>query len=190
VTDIDRILADRMNRRGFMRMAGATTLAAAVLAACKKAETRGGGQTGTAGGSVHPPIEEEPGDLQVFDWAGYGDGYYYPKLEPKNLWGDYKAATGDTPQFTLFENDDAAYTKAVAGTVKFDVVHPCGYKYKDWVDLGAVKPWDTSLISNFSSGGSSHPSSTSTTWNPWRSRSGSCSTTATRARSPGSTPRT
>ncbi len=44
----------------------------------------------------------------------------------------------------------AAYTKAAAGTVAFDVVHPCGYKYKDWVDLGAMQPWDTSLIPNYS----------------------------------------
>ena len=29
-------------------------------------------------------------------------------------------------------------------------MHPCGYKYKDWVDLGAMQPWDTSLISNYS----------------------------------------
>ncbi len=28
--------------------------------------------------------------------------------------------------------------------------HPCGYKYQDYVDLGAVQPWDTSLIPNFS----------------------------------------
>ena len=38
----------------------------------------------------------------------------------------------------------------MAGTVAFDVVHPCGYKYKDWVDLGAMQPWDTSLIPNYS----------------------------------------
>src|SRR4029453_9791990 len=56
--DIDRILAERYDRRGFMRMAGATTLGAAVLAAGKKAETRGG-VTGPSGGpGVHPPLEQ------------------------------------------------------------------------------------------------------------------------------------
>jgi spermidine/putrescine transport system substrate-binding protein len=150
MTDIDRILAERYDRRGFMRMAGATTLGAAVLAACKKAEDDGGATTGTTGQPVsHPPIEQEPGDLAVFDWSGYGNGDYYPDKERAGLWQQYADATGDTPQFTLFENDDAAYTKAVAGTAKFDVVHPCGYKYRDWVDLGAMQPWDTSLISNF-----------------------------------------
>jgi spermidine/putrescine transport system substrate-binding protein len=86
----------------------------------------------------------------VFDWSGYGNGDYYPNKERASLWQQYADQTGDTPQFTLFENDDAAYTKAVAGTVDFDVVHPCGYKYKDWVDLGAMQPWDTSLIPNYS----------------------------------------
>ena len=66
MTYIDRILAERYDRRGFMRMAGATTLGAAVLAACKKAEDDGT-TTGTTGQPVsHPPIEQEPGDLA---WA-------------------------------------------------------------------------------------------------------------------------
>jgi len=46
MTDIDRILAERYDRRGFMRMAGATTLGAAVLAACKKAGDEGGTTAG------------------------------------------------------------------------------------------------------------------------------------------------
>ena len=144
MTELDPFMAQRLNRRGFLRLAGTTTLGAAVLAACKKAETG----TGTTGQS-RPPMEKEPGNLQVFDWSGYGNGDYYPGKERAFLWQQYAKQTGDTPQFILFENDDAAYTKAVAGTVNFDVVHPCGYKYRDWVDLGAVQPWDTSLISNF-----------------------------------------
>jgi spermidine/putrescine transport system substrate-binding protein len=148
VTDMDPFLARRLNRRGFMRMAGMTTVGAAVLAACKKAENVGGTATATGAGT-HPPIAEEPGKLQVFDWSGYGNGDYYPDKERLGLWQQYADETGDTPQFTLFANDDAAFTKAATGSVKFDVVHPCGYKYKDWVDLGAVQPWDTSLIPNF-----------------------------------------
>jgi spermidine/putrescine transport system substrate-binding protein len=148
MTDIDHILAERYDRRGFLRMAGATTLGAAVLAACKKAEDNG--TTGTSGAPAsHPPIDKEPGDLAVFDWSGYGNGDYYPNKERDALWQTYADDTGDTPQFTLFPSDDAGFTKAAAGAVTFDVVHPCGYKYKDWVDLGAMQPWDTSLISNF-----------------------------------------
>jgi spermidine/putrescine transport system substrate-binding protein len=150
MTDFDRILAEEMNRRRFFRMAGVTTVGAAVLAACRRAENNEGG-TGTTGEPVtHPPIEQEPGNLQVFDWSGYGNGDFYPKEEKQFLWGDYKTATGDTPQFVLFENDDAGFTKVAAGA-RYDVVHPCGYKYRDWVDLGVVQPWDTSLITNFGS---------------------------------------
>ncbi len=148
---MNHFLTERLNRRGFLRMAGASTVGAAVLAACRKAENVGGGATGTSGAAVHPPIGQEPGNLQVFDWSGYGNGDYYPDKERLGLWQQYADATGDTPQFILFANDDAGYTKAATGAVRFDVVHPCFYKYRDWVDLGAVQPWDTSLISNFSS---------------------------------------
>src|SRR6266545_5507081 len=150
---MNHFLTERFNRRGFLRMAGATTVSAAVLAACRKAENVGGGATGTSGTAVHPPIGQEPGNLQVFDWSGYGNGDYYPDKERLGLWQQYADATGDTPQFILFANDDAGYTKAATGAVRFDVVHPCFYKYRDWVDLGAVQPWDTSLISNFSRSG-------------------------------------
>jgi spermidine/putrescine transport system substrate-binding protein len=148
---MSHFLTERLNRRGFLRMAGASTVGAAVLAACRKAENVGGGATGPSGAAVHPPIGQEPGNLQVFDWSGYGNGDYYPDKERLSLWQQYADATGDTPQFILFANDDAGYTKAATGAVRFDVVHPCFYKYRDWVDLGAMQPWDTSLISNFSS---------------------------------------
>ena len=141
----------RFGRREFLRYAGYTGVAlstASLLAACKDAETAAGGGSGSAQASI-PPIEQEPGGLQVFDWSGYGNGDYYPKEEKKYLWGQYAKATGDTPEFMLFENDDTAYTKVVAGA-RYDVTHPCGYRYKDWVDLGVMQPWDTSLIPNFS----------------------------------------
>jgi spermidine/putrescine transport system substrate-binding protein len=117
---------------------------AAFLAACKEAETSG---APVASGSPRPAITEEPGSLQVFDWSGYGNGDYYPKEEKQFLWGDYAKATGDTPKFILFENDDAGYTEVAAGA-SYDVVHPCGYRWQDWVDLGVMAPWDTSLIPN------------------------------------------
>ena len=140
----ERIFAEEMNRRRFFRMAGVGTVGAALLAACRKADEGGGGTaTGETGG--RPSIEEEPGNLRVFDWGGYGDGLYYPEKERRALWQQYLDETGDTPQFTLFENDDQGFTKAVSGAVMFDVVHPCGYRYRDWVDAGLVQPFDTSL---------------------------------------------
>lgn len=145
-----------LGRRDLLKYAGV----AAILAACKKADTGngggvvgGGGQgaTGATGAVTRPSIDEEPGGLQVFDWGGYGDGTYYPKEERQFLWKAYETATGDTPQFILFEDDDFGYAKAAAGAVEFDVVHPCAYRFQDWVDLGILQPWDTSLLSNFSS---------------------------------------
>lgn len=145
--DLDRLLAERFNRRGFMRLAGASGVGAALLAACRRAEDAGGPRA--SGDGERPSIEEEPGNLQVFDWSGYGNGDYYPREEKQFLWSQYQRETGDTPEFILFENDSAGFTKAVSGT-SFDVVHPCGYRYRDWVDAGLVQPFDTSLIPNFS----------------------------------------
>ena len=152
--DLDRAMAHRLNRRGFLQVAGISG-AAAALAACRKAEEGGGGGGGGGGegstgqtGATRPAMSEEPGGLTVFDWSGYGNGDYYPKEEKRFLWGQYARETGDTPSFVLFENDDAGYTEVAAGA-SYDIVHPCGYKYGDWVDLGVMQPWDTSLISNF-----------------------------------------
>lgn len=148
---VQKRLSSPIGRRDFMRYAGYTGMTvsmAGVLAACREAESPSGGAQGSAQASI-PPIEDEPGGLQVFDWTGYGNGDFYPGKEERYLWADYTKATGDTPEFILFENDDAGYTKVAAGA-RYDVIHPCGYKYQDYVDLGAVQPWDTSLIPNFS----------------------------------------
>ena len=151
-------LRSALGRRDLLKYAGI----AAILAACKKADTgpgsggaggdTGQGTTGATGPTAtRPTIDEEPGGLQVFDWGGYGDGTYYPKEEKEFLWQAYQTATGDTPEFILFEDDDFGYAKVAAGAVEFDVVHPCAYRFRDWVALDVLQPWDTSLLSNFAS---------------------------------------
>jgi len=99
-----------LDRRRFLGVS-AVLAASGLLAACKKVEDGGGGGTGATGvtGSARPPLEQEPGGLQVFDWGGYGDGAYYPKEEKQYLWKQYLDATGDTPSFILFEDDDSGY---------------------------------------------------------------------------------
>ena len=144
--DLDRLVARRLGRRDFMLYAGAAA-SAGVLAACKKAAVTGSGPTGGPSAS-RPPIGQEPGGLQVNDWSGYGSGDYYPGKEKKYLWAEYQKATGDTPKFILFSNDDDGYIKVARGA-HYDVIHPCAYRFRDYVDLGAVQPWDTSLIPNF-----------------------------------------
>jgi spermidine/putrescine transport system substrate-binding protein len=146
-SDLDRLARRSVRRRDFMRYAGIAA-GAGILAACKNASTPAAGPTGSGG--TRPTIDQEPGDLQVFDWSGYGNGDYYPDKERANLWQSYVDATSDTPQFVLFENDDAGFTKVATGT-HYDLVHPCAYRFKDYVDLGVLQPWDTSLIPNFAS---------------------------------------
>ncbi len=74
MNDLDRILAQRLDRRRFFRLAGLGGVSAAVLAACRRAETNGGGGGGPTGATgstaTRPSIEQEPGGLQVFDWSG------------------------------------------------------------------------------------------------------------------------
>jgi len=146
-----RMLGVRLDRRGFLGMS-AVLAASGLMVACKKVEEGGGGSTGAPGASpsARPPLEEEPGSLQVYDWGGYGDGAYYPKEEYQYLWKQYETETGDTPTFVLFEDDDAGYAKVAAGA-RYDVVHPCAYRFGDWVDLDVLQPWDTSLIPNYAS---------------------------------------
>ena len=143
--DLSRLFGQRMPRRDLLRYTGMGIGVSAILAACKQAST-----TGAAGpsGSPRPPIDQEPGSLQVFDWAGYGNGDYYPKEEKANLWADYQKATGDTPKFFLFQDDDTGFTKVASGTT-YDIVHPCHYRFQDYVDLGVMQPWDPSLMPNY-----------------------------------------
>jgi len=146
--EVRRLLQRSMDRRDLLKYAGMGVGISAVLAACKQASSAGG----LPSGSPRPSISAEPGKLQVYDWAGYGDGSYYPKLEQANLWQAYQDQTGDTPQFTLFPDDDTGYTKVAAsaqGGEPFDIVHPCAYRFQDYVNLGVMQPWDTSQIPNW-----------------------------------------
>jgi spermidine/putrescine transport system substrate-binding protein len=144
--DVDRLFRQRMPRRDLFRYTGMGLGVSAILAACKQATSSG---VALPSGSARPAIDSEPGGLQVFDWSGYGNGDYYPKEEKQFLWEDYQKATGDTPKFFLFENDDSGFTKVASGTT-YDIVHPCAYRFQDYVDLGVMQPWDTSQIPNFS----------------------------------------
>lgn len=140
--DLDRLLVSRMGRRDFFRYA-AIAGGAGVLAACRKATT---GPAGGGGGVTRPPLEEEPGILQVFDWTGYGDDAYGDSV----LWKAYATKFPDqTPVFTVFKDDDSSYAKVAQGA-RYDVAHPCGYRYQDWVDLDVLQPWDTALIPSYS----------------------------------------
>jgi spermidine/putrescine-binding protein len=137
------------SRRDFLRYSGVMA-GAGVLVACREAapapEPGGTGPTVT-----RPSIEEEPGDLRIYEWLGYGDGSYGDDV----LWQQYKQAGYPKPKFNKTFDDDSGYTKVAAGEQNFDIVHPCAYRFEDWVNLQAadgspvMQPWDTSLISNW-----------------------------------------
>jgi spermidine/putrescine-binding protein len=147
--DFGRLFRTGLGRREFLRVTGVMA-GAGVLAACKKAAKP---VTVSPGGTVtRPPVGEEPGNLEVFDWTGYGDDVYGDAF----LWKQYKDTFPDEDlQYTVFKDDDSSYAKVATGR-RFDLAHPCGYRFADWVALqegGApvLQPWDTSLIANYPS---------------------------------------
>jgi spermidine/putrescine transport system substrate-binding protein len=136
VSEIDRLFNRRISRRRFVEL-GALAAGTSVLAACG-----GDDSSGASSGS----IEDEPGDLSVLEWAGYE----YPTYGGKGATGvlqPYVDQNGK-PTYTFLTSDDQALGKARAGS-KYDLVHPCVSYVKDWVDLGYVQEWDTSLLTNF-----------------------------------------
>ncbi len=129
--EYDRLIASSLGRRQFLKYAGVGALSASVLAACKKAaDTGAAGATGSATPAPRPPLEEEAGDLKIYEWLGYGDGSYGDDV----LWAEYKAKGYPKPKFTKTFDDDTGYTKVAAGE-RYDIVHPCAYRFADWVAL-------------------------------------------------------
>lgn len=133
-----------LDRRGFFRLAGVAAGTAA-LASCKTVtSTPPAGASGSSS-SERPGIDTEDGNLEVFDWDGYGNDSYGDAA----LWKQYAKDFPDaTPKFVLFKDDDSSYAKVAAGAA-YDVAHPCGYRWGDWVDLGVLQPWDPALIASF-----------------------------------------
>ncbi len=140
----DDILSRRLRRSDFLKL-GAVTAGSGVLAACGGGDDNGGVDTAAAPeAGKRPAIEEEPGTLEVFEWAGYE----YPTYGGKNgPLADYVKEYGK-PNFTFLTSDDQALGRVRAG-YRPDLVHPCVDYLVNWLELGVVQPWDTSLISNF-----------------------------------------
>lgn len=143
-SEFDGLMSSTMGRRALLRYMGYATLlgGTGVLAACRQDVTDAGSNGGTdAGGSpsARPPIEEEPGTLSVYTWAGY---------EVKPVWRPYAKAGMPEPNFSFYTNTEQALAKT-AGGQDWDVAHPETSYLQDYIDLGSIQPWDTSLIPNF-----------------------------------------
>jgi len=136
----------KVTRKDFLKL-GALTVGSGVLAACGAEgapEPEPAAQGSTEKAEERPPIESEPGDLEVFEWAGYEFPTYGGKGGPLQPYVD---AYGK-PKYVFLTSDDQAIGKVRAG-YRPDMVHPCVDYTGNWVEMGVVQPWDTSLISNF-----------------------------------------
>jgi spermidine/putrescine transport system substrate-binding protein len=142
-SEFDGLFRSEMGRRALLKYMGYATMlgGTGVLAACRSDSTpeAGGGIVETP--SSRPPIEEEPGTLIVHEWAGF---------EAKWLWKDYAAAGYADPKFTFLTNTEGVIAKTQAG-LEWDITHPENGYIQDYLNMGVLQPWDTSLIANWDS---------------------------------------
>jgi spermidine/putrescine transport system substrate-binding protein len=136
-SEFDALVRTPLGRRALLKYMGAATVlgTSGVLAACRRDVT----QQAAGSPSARPGIEQEPGVLKVFEWAGY---------ESKWIWRDYAEDGFEEPRFAFFTNTEQAIAKS-AGGYRWDVSHPETEYVADYVELGLIQPWDTSLIPNF-----------------------------------------
>jgi len=135
----DAVLGNPKSRRQFLRAMGGVG-AMGVLAACRK-ESATPGATGTDTGTsaARPPIAEETGELQVHEWSGF---------EAKWIWKDYAAKGYPEPKFSFLSNTEGVIAKTQGGFY-WDITHPETGYIQDYLNMGALQEWDTSLIPNF-----------------------------------------
>jgi spermidine/putrescine transport system substrate-binding protein len=92
---------------------------------------------GAAGcGPAAPGTSDTP---ILFQWEDY--------MEAPFLAG-YKNAFGETPQVSIFADEDEAFAKMRAGFVP-DVMGPCYYEYPRWQEAGLIQPIDTAKLKNW-----------------------------------------
>lgn len=136
MSQFDAISSTPASRRAFLKGVGVLG-ASGVLAACRKTVDATGAAAGPSTSLV--PIEDEPGVLHAHEWAGY---------DTKWLYADYTKAGYPDPKFSFLVNTEGALAKTAAG-FEWDVTHPESGYIQDYLTMGAIQPWDTSLIPNF-----------------------------------------
>jgi len=117
---IDRLARGKMSRREFKRTLASLGLAVSAFPLVTR--------RASAATEDHPLI---------FTWEGYEDeGLHQP----------YLAKYDESPNFTFFGDEEAAFAKIRAG-FKPDVSMPCSYKIPIWRDAGILLPIDTGALS-------------------------------------------
>src|SRR5439155_24762261 len=136
--ELDAVLQNRASRRKFLQGMGVMA-ASGVLAACRKDVSSNSAGAGATSAGPRPSIEAEPAVMHVHEWAGYDAPW---------LFKDYTAQGFQDPKFSFFVNTEGVLAKTAAG-FEYDLTHPeVGY-IQDFINLDAIQPWDTTLISNF-----------------------------------------
>ena len=131
----DAVLSNPATRRTFLKGVGVLG-GMGVLAACRRQDT----SSAVASGAARPAIEATSPVCSI-PTSG--------QASRRSRSGRTTSAEGYAdPKFTFFTNTEQALAKTAAGTT-WDTVHPeIGY-IQDYINLDAIQPWDTSLISNF-----------------------------------------
>src|SRR4029453_9562660 len=119
---------ERMDRRKFLA-SSAVFGGGVVLAGC------GGGagspQSAEAPKETHPPINSEPGPLNILEWPGYEangtKAQTYGMLAGKQYTDEFGA---DGLKYTYIVNDTQAVNKA--RQAEFDLIHPCIENVQDY----------------------------------------------------------
>jgi len=151
-------MREHMDRKGFLALTGATSLAA-FLAACggssdssseavNEAQADGVTAEEAAASGSFDPATEPSGPIEVFTWAGYddteGDGAPW-------MWSQYKEGPygSESPlKFTFLEDDGQALSKVASGYSP-DIIHPCIAYTQQWKEAGLIQPVDLNLLPDF-----------------------------------------
>ena len=151
---LERIGANKINRRGFLAAAGYSSLAA-FIAACT-----GGGSSAapsvaaapsttssstapSVAASVAPtpaPSYKTETELIMYNWSDY--------VSKKNM-ADFKAEYGVTKfQYDIFDNNDVLMAKLQAGAQGYDIVAPTNNYLPAMIEEGYLQKLDMSRIPN------------------------------------------
>jgi len=88
---------------------------------------------------VMPDPARASGPISLFQWEDY--------MDPPFL-TEYKKTYRETPNITIFADEDEAFAKMRAG-FKPDVMGPCYYEYPRWREAGLLQPIDTTKLKNW-----------------------------------------
>ncbi len=152
---------EKMTRKGFVALTGATSLAA-FLAACGGSSSDSGSSAASSGdaqaegivseeaaaGGSFDPASEPGGEIDVFTWSGYDDD---PKAGAPWMWSQYVEGeyNAESPlKFTFLENDGQALAKVASGYSP-DIIHPCIAYVVQWKEAGLIQPLDMALLPDY-----------------------------------------